>query len=43
MEKEAVIVNKYESIEKCIKRINVIENHLNDLLEFARIILRLKR
>lgn len=55
MENESVIVNKYESIERCINRINeeydnnpkilidVIENHLEELLEFARDMLNLKR
>lgn len=49
MENEAVILNKYEIIERCIKRIDeeilqdIIENHINDLLEFAREMLNLKR
>ena len=47
MENEAVIVNKFETIEKCINRVKEeYENNpdnLDDLLDFARIILNLKR
>ena len=47
MENEAVLINKFESIEKCIKRINEeYENDSNNLQDYRKldcIVLNLQR